>query len=212
MSIHEDAIQSTGTGSINLQLLSAVDIRLSTTGEVATFFSFSGFDDGAEHIAIRFGVFPIETTPLVRIHSECLTGDVFGSLRCDCGPQLSEAVLQLSKNGGYLLYLRQEGRGVGLNAKLAAYLLQDQGLDTYAANRALNLPADARDFGPAASMLKALKLRQIELLTNNPRKVDQMRKSGIDVSKVIPTGVFSCVHNVGYLTAKSRIGGHNIIL
>ena len=120
----------------------------------AELVTFHGLTDGQEHLAVVLG--EPGATPLVRLHSECLTGDVFGSARCDCGPQLREAVERIADRGGVLLYLRQEGRGIGLYNKLDAYALQDQGLDTYAANAALGLPEDARDYTAAAQMLQAL--------------------------------------------------------
>src|SRR6266536_2852605 len=123
-----------------------------TTAEVIT---FAGLVDGKEHLALRLGD-PSGGTPLVRLHSECLTGDVFGSERCDCGPQLREAAERIAVAGGYLLYLRQEGRGIGLYTKLDAYALQDAGLDTYAANRALGHADDERDYTAAAQMLTTL--------------------------------------------------------
>src|SRR5215211_5541580 len=125
--------------------------------------------DGAEHIALVLGD-PAAGTPLVRLHSECLTGDVFGSARCDCGPQLREAVQRITEAGGFLLYLRQEGRGIGLYAKLDAYALQDAGLDTYEANRALGRGEDERDYTVAAQMLLTLGADRITLLSNNPDK------------------------------------------
>ena len=117
----------------------------------------------------------------MRLHSECLTGDVFGSQRCDCGPQLREAVERIATAGGFLLYLRQEGRGIGLYAKLDAYALQDDGLDTYDANLALGFGADERDYTVAAQMLLALGVRRVALLTNNPDKVHQLERLGIEV-------------------------------
>jgi GTP cyclohydrolase II len=167
---------------------------------------FIGFDglDGAEHIAIRFARRPrdVSQPTLVRLHSECLTGDTFGSTRCDCGQQLAEAIEQLTEEGGVLLYLRQEGRGIGLYSKLEAYRLQDRGIDTYAANRQLGLPEDARDFNLAAQMLFALKVSRIRLLTNNPDKVAQLRAAGIEVVEVRRTGVFVTDANRAYLQAK----------
>jgi GTP cyclohydrolase II len=167
---------------------------------------FIGFDglEGGEHIAIRVpGRRPDPSqAPLVRLHSECMTGDMFGSARCDCGRQLHEALEQLTAEGGVLLYLRQEGRGIGLYAKLEAYRLQDRGVDTYAANRQLNFPEDARDFSLAAQMLFALNIDRIRLLTNNPDKVAQLRAAGIDIAEIRRTGVFVTDSNRAYLQAK----------
>ncbi|MFE0026937.1 GTP cyclohydrolase II [Amycolatopsis sp. NPDC059021] len=177
-------------------------------GEAVT---FHGLVDGAEHLAFAFGT-PGDNVPLVRIHSECLTGDVFGSARCDCGPQLREAVARISETGGYLLYLRQEGRGIGLYNKLDAYALQDEGLDTYAANTALGLPEDARDYTVAAQMLRALGVTRVDLLSNNPDKAEQLRAAGIALRECVPTGVFATESNVRYLRAKAEQTGHSLTL
>ena len=150
--------------------------------------------------------------PLVRLHSECLTGDVFGSQRCDCGPQLREAVERISGAGGYLLYLRQEGRGIGLYAKLDAYALQDAGLDTYEANVALGYGEDERDYTVAAQMLLALGADRIDLLSNNPDKADQLRAAGIDVARRVPTGLHLSPVNADYLATKAGHGGHRLFL
>ena len=165
-----------------------------------------------EHIAIHFTgkQTPRNTIPLVRIHSECLTGDVFGSGRCDCGEQLDEAMEKIDQQGGYILYLRQEGRGIGLYAKFDAYALQDQGFDTYQANQELHLPEDDRDFSVAAAMLKALKVTEVRLLTNNPDKVAQLQKNGITVSEIIPTDVHVNVHNRLYLETKAQRKSHTL--
>lgn len=186
-------------------------IRLDDASEAsAVSFSFDGLADGKEHVALRFGT--PGAVPLVRLHSECLTGDVFGSLRCDCGPQLQEALRVLKKEGGYLLYLRQEGRGIGLYSKLDAYRLQEQGRDTYAANVELGHGLDERDYTAAAQMLKALGVSRIELLTNNPDKRAQLEALGIAVDAMRPTGVFSSVHNLAYLQAKVERTRHLIQL
>ncbi|XUL89767.1 GTP cyclohydrolase II [Streptomyces galilaeus] len=174
--------------------------------------TFHGLTDGLEHLAVVLGDPAPGTTPLVRLHSECLTGDVFGSARCDCGPQLREAVERIADRGGVLLYLRQEGRGIGLYNKLDAYALQDQGLDTYAANTALGLPEDARDYTAAAQMLQALGIDELDLLSNNPDKADQLRGLGIDVHDRVPTGVFTTPHNVRYLRAKVLQTHHTLPL
>ncbi|MGW7209986.1 GTP cyclohydrolase II [Streptomyces sp. NPDC054837] len=174
--------------------------------------TFHGLADGQEHVAVVLGDPAPGTVPLVRLHSECLTGDVFGSARCDCGPQLREAVERIAERGGVLLYLRQEGRGIGLYNKLDAYALQDQGLDTYAANTALGLPEDDRDYTAAAQMLRALGIGSLDLLSNNPDKAGQLRDLGIDVHDRVPTGVFTTAHNVRYLRAKVLQTQHTLPL
>ncbi|WP_405931843.1 GTP cyclohydrolase II [Streptomyces sp. NBC_00827] len=176
----------------------------------AELVTFHGLTDGLEHLAVVLG--EPGANPLVRLHSECLTGDVFGSARCDCGPQLREAVERIANRGGVLLYLRQEGRGIGLYNKLDAYALQDQGLDTYAANAALGLPEDGRDYTAAAQMLQALGIDSLDLLSNNPDKAEQLRDLGIDVSHRVPTGVFTTAHNVRYLRAKVLQTHHTLPL
>ncbi|MFF2744545.1 GTP cyclohydrolase II [Kitasatospora sp. NPDC058048] len=175
-------------------------------------FTFHDLADGAEHLALALGTVPEGGTPLVRLHSECLTGDVFGSDRCDCGPQLRESVERISEAGGYLLYLRQEGRGIGLYNKLDAYALQDSGLDTYDANTALGLPEDGRDYTAAAQMLAALGATGIDLLSNNPDKAAQLAELGIVVRHRVPTGVHLSASNVRYLRAKVERTGHSIEL
>ncbi|MFE5034825.1 MULTISPECIES: GTP cyclohydrolase II [unclassified Streptomyces] len=178
----------------------------------AELVTFHGLTDGQEHVAVVLGEPAPGTLPLVRLHSECLTGDVFGSARCDCGPQLREAVERIAERGGVLLYLRQEGRGIGLYNKLDAYALQDQGLDTYEANAALGLPEDARDYTAAAQMLAALGIIDLDLLSNNPDKAEQLRGLGVTVRDRVPTGVFSTAHNVRYLRAKVLHTQHTLPL
>lgn len=180
----------------------------SVTAEAVT---FHGLVDGAEHVALVLGD-PAGGSPLVRLHSECLTGDVFGSARCDCGPQLREAVERIDGAGGVLLYLRQEGRGIGLYNKLDAYALQDAGLDTYQANTALGLPEDGRDYTAAAQMLAALGVTGLDLLTNNPDKAKQLRDLGITVAATVPTGVHATPDNLRYLHAKAAHTHHTIAL
>ncbi|NVK72390.1 MAG: GTP cyclohydrolase II [Oceanospirillaceae bacterium] len=173
---------------------------------MAEFISFQGDRSGKEHIGISFeGKTPslASHVPLVRLHSECLTGDVFGSGRCDCGEQLDEAIDLINQEGGYILYLRQEGRGIGLYAKLEAYALQDKGFDTYQANDMLNLPEDGRDFHIAAQMLKALGVHKIRLLTNNPDKARQLIMYGIDITEQVPTKVHVNQYNHHYLKTKA---------
>jgi GTP cyclohydrolase II len=185
----------------------------------ARVFSFRGLVDGREHLAFalgdRSGPLPAgrrRALPLIRLHSECLTGDVFGSQRCDCGSQLREAVERIADVGGYLLYLRQEGRGIGLYSKLEAYALQDTGVDTYDANLALGHREDERSYVAAAQMLQALGLSRIALLSNNPDKARQLRSSGVMVAAHVPTGVHVSTANVRYLETKVRRGGHTLDL
>jgi GTP cyclohydrolase II len=186
----------------------------------ARVFTFDGLVDGREHLAIglgdRAGAFTPNGhrggPPLVRPHSECLTGDVLGSERCDCGAQMSQAVRHITDTGGYLLYLRQEGRGIGLYAKLDAYALQDAGLDTYEANLALGYAEDERDYTVAAQMLLALGQPQVALLTNNPDKAAQLRRLGVTVTEQVPTGVHLSTANARYLAAKARRGEHTLDL
>ncbi|MDH6114904.1 GTP cyclohydrolase II [Kitasatospora sp. MAP12-15] len=171
----------------------------------ADILTFHDLADGAEHLALALGNPAAAATPLVRLHSECLTGDVFGSERCDCGPQLREAVEQIAHVGGYLLYLRQEGRGIGLYNKLDAYALQDGGrLDTYAANAALGLPEDGRDYTAAAQMLHTLGVDRIDLLSNNTDKAEQLAALGIEVATRVPTGVHTSPSNLHYLRTKAH--------
>lgn len=177
--------------------------------------SFDGLADGREHLAVALGAWcdgdPAGIgEPLIRPHSECLTGDVFGSQRCDCGPQLREAVERISEAGGYLLYLRQEGRGIGLYPKLDAYALQDAGLDTYEANVALGRGEDERSYLVAAQMLHALGVPRVALLSNNPDKARQLRRFGVEVMELVPTGVYRSPANARYLATKAIRGEHAI--
>lgn len=188
-----------------------------TTAEVHTFHHLV---DGREHLALGLGDWRGAVgraasggaAPLVRPHSECMTGDVFGSMRCDCGPQLREAVERISQTGGVLLYLRQEGRGIGLYEKLDAYALQDSGLDTYAANRELGRGDDERDYTAAAQMLLGLGVDRIRLLSNNPDKALQLERLGVAVDENVPTGVHVSESNLHYLTAKRDLTAHTLDL
>jgi len=183
-------------------------------------FTFDGLADGREHIALALGEWERAVdrsvnggpAPLVRPHSECLTGDVFGSERCDCGPQLREAVERISDVGGILLYLRQEGRGIGLYAKLDAYALQDGGLDTYEANLALGRGEDERDYTVAAQMLAALGIERVALLTNNPDKTAQLEQLGIKVEEQVRTRLHLSPANLRYLAAKAGHTAHTLDL
>ncbi|MCE5288669.1 MAG: GTP cyclohydrolase II [Nocardiaceae bacterium] len=185
----------------------------STVADVFTFFDLV---DDREHLLLGLGdwrgALDRGDAPLVRPHSECLTGDVFGSQRCDCGPQLREAVEQIAAEGGFLLYLRQEGRGIGLYAKLDAYALQDSGLDTYEANVALGHGEDERDYRVAAQMLLSFGADHIRLLSNNPDKAAQLEDFGIAVDEQIATGVHLSGANARYLLAKRDHTSHTIDL
>jgi GTP cyclohydrolase II len=210
-------VSTTRAASIRSQV--TVPLRFpdgfTATAQVLT---FHGLADGKEHLLLALGEWeqslmhstPTGTAPLVRLHSECLTGDVFGSERCDCGPQLREAVEQIADVGGFLLYLRQEGRGIGLYSKLDAYALQDAGLDTYEANLALGFEEDERDYTAAAQMLAALGVDRIRLLSNNPDKAARLNGLGIEIAQQVPTGVHLSPANHGYLTAKRDHTAHTL--
>ena len=175
-------------------------------------FTTHGYRDlrtGAEHLAMVSGD-PHAAGAVVRLHSECLTGDVLGSLRCDCGPQLQAALARVARSGGVVLYLRgHEGRGVGLLSKLEAYALQDHGRDTVDANLELGLPADAREYGAAAAMLADLGLGRVRLLTNNPAKVEGLAAHGVDVVDRLELVVEATEHSAAYLdTKRDRMGHH----
>lgn len=170
--------------------------------------AFRSAEEAVEHVALVIGV-PNGQAPLVRLHSECLTGDVFGSLKCDCGPQLDAALHRIAEEGwGILLYLRQEGRGIGLINKLRAYALQDQGFDTVDANLRLGFAIDARDFGVAARMLSLLGQPRIRLLTNNPAKVKGLEQAGIEVAEHVPHRIDANPYNAAYLAVKRDRTGH----
>ncbi|GAO40107.1 GTP cyclohydrolase II [Sphingomonas changbaiensis NBRC 104936] len=178
--------------------------------ERAEIVAFRSAEGGDMHVALILGQ-PDGHPPLVRLHSECLTGDVLGSLKCDCGPQLHAALGEIAGAGwGILLYLRQEGRGIGLVNKLRAYALQDQGYDTVDANTRLGFHIDARDFRVAARMLQLLGQRRIRLLTNNPNKVAELEKAGVEVVERVPHRVAPNPHNEKYLATKRDRTGHQL--
>ena len=178
--------------------------------ERAEIVAFRANDGGDMHVALLLGQ-PDGSAPLVRLHSECLTGDVLGSLKCDCGPQLQAALAEISGSGwGILLYLRQEGRGIGLVNKLRAYALQDQGFDTVDANTRLGFRVDARDFRVAARMLDLLGQHRIRLLTNNPDKVARLEEAGIAVVARVPHRAGLNPFNEGYLATKRDRTGHQL--
>lgn len=181
--------------------------------ETCEIVAFRSPDDMREHVALIVGQQSADRQPLVRLHSECLTGDIFGSLKCDCGPQLDAALAAMAgeaAHGGWgvLLYLRQEGRGIGLINKLRAYRLQDQGFDTIEANQRLGLPAEARDFPVAARMLELLGVGAIRLMTNNPAKVAAFEAAGVAVSERVPHSLPPNPHNARYLATKRDRAGH----
>jgi GTP cyclohydrolase II len=178
--------------------------------EDAEIVAFRSADDADEHVALLIGA-PAGKPPLVRIHSECLTGDVLGSLKCDCGPQLDAALKLIRKSGwGILLYLRQEGRGIGLINKLRAYALQDQGFDTVDANHRLGFATDERDFGVAARMLHLLGQDRVRLMTNNPNKVAGLEAAGIEVAERVAHKHGENPHNTAYLATKRDRTGHQL--
>lgn len=185
-----------------------------SASEEAEVVAFRSANDLREHIALIVGQQNGDRLPLVRLHSECLTGDLLGSLKCDCGPQLDAALAAMAAEArqgdgwGVLLYLRQEGRGIGLINKLRAYRLQDQGYDTVDANTRLGLPAEARDFPVAARMLALLGLSRIRLLTNNPAKVAALEAEGLEVAERVPHNVPANPHNARYLATKRDRAGH----
>jgi 3,4-dihydroxy 2-butanone 4-phosphate synthase/GTP cyclohydrolase II len=168
---------------------------------------------GAEHVALVVGnVTDDDGAALTRVHSECLTGDAFGSLRCDCGPQLEDAMARIAERGrGVVVYLRgQEGRGIGLASKLQAYQLQDSGRDTVDANLDLGLPADARTYEDAGHILRDLGVAQVRLITNNPAKTRGLERSGIVVAEQLPTAAFTTAYNLKYLRTKRDRMGHKL--
>ncbi|GKW26201.1 GTP cyclohydrolase-2 [Pectobacterium carotovorum subsp. carotovorum] len=192
----------------NLSIRNRELIPLKGISSNVEFITFHGLSDGKEHIALKFSHWDGNSDPLVRIHSECMTGDIFHSLRCDCGEQLTEALSLMDKKGGILLYLRQEGRGIGLYNKIDSYQLQRSGMDTYQANIELGFPQDIRDFSIAAQMLYALDVKSIKLLSNNPEKKIQLEFHGISVSQLINTGTFLNEFNKDYLTTKKYKTNH----
>ena len=197
--------------AVHDRVVRAVETTLPTDDGLFTVLGYRDLLTGAEHLALVSPRGLVGDAPLVRLHSECLTGDVFGSQRCDCGPQLASALGRVAEHGGLVLYLRgHEGRGVGLVNKLRAYALQDQGLDTVDAQTALGLPVDSREYAAGAAILADLNLTAVRLLTNNPRKVAGLRRHGVDVAAVEPLTVPPTVANVGYLRTKRDRLGHEL--
>jgi 3,4-dihydroxy 2-butanone 4-phosphate synthase/GTP cyclohydrolase II len=189
-----------------------VRVNLPTEHGLFTLIHFEDVCAKKDHLAVVKGPIPLKDGALIRVHSECLTGDVFGSARCDCGPQLDQALTKIEAEGaGVVIYLRQEGRGIGLGAKLQAYKLQDQGLDTVEANLKLGYQADLRSYGAASQILRALGLKRVRLMTNNPKKVEELQAYGIEVSERVPI-VLTTDHNRHYLETKRDKLGHFIPL
>jgi GTP cyclohydrolase II len=207
-SLEAKEVEAAGTApSVRIASRARLPVRSSEQAEIVAFRSG---EDGAEHVALLLGA-PSGEPPLVRLHSECLTGDVLGSLKCDCGPQLDSALQAIAESGwGILLYLRQEGRGIGLVNKLRAYALQDQGFDTVDANLRLGFADDERDFAIAAAMLAALAQDEVRLLTNNPRKVASLQAAGIRVVERVPLKAGGNAHNRAYLETKRSRSGHKL--
>lgn len=187
-----------------IEVSNLVQTRIPTKHGEFVLHYFSNTLDEKEHVAFVFGNVTNKTQVPVRIHSECFTGDVFGSRRCDCGEQLDKALQLISEHGfGVLIYLRQEGRGIGLLKKLQAYNLQDQGMDTVDANIHLGHLADEREYSIAALMLENLQIKSIQLITNNPNKIDQLQSLGINVEGRIPIEIESNCDNKSYLQTKA---------
>lgn len=190
-----------------------VTIKLPTEFGTFTLHAFKDPRDGHEHMAIVQGDVTKQKSVLTRIHSECLTGDALGSLKCDCRPQLIKSLQEIGKaEHGIVLYLRQEGRGIGLLNKLRAMELQECGFDTFEANVELGLPADARKYDIAADMLHYLDVHSVNLMTNNPDKIAQLRNGGIEVTERVVHSMPSNEHNLGYLKTKNLKFGHMINL
>ena len=194
--------------SDTLQQISSARVPLEAS-ENCRILTFRSPEGGREHLAFIIGEPNTDESVLARLHSECFTGDLLGSLKCDCGQQLRGAIAQIESEGaGILLYLRQEGRGIGLVNKLRAYTLQDQGYDTVEANERLGFESDDRLFLPAVSILRKLGFRQVRLMTNNPEKVEALRSFGVEVAERVPHAFPSNDHNQFYLSVKKEKSGH----
>ena len=177
--------------------------------ENARILAWRPSDGGKEHLAIVVGEIDPTEPVLIRLHSECFTGDLLGSLRCDCGVQLRGAIAEIAKRGsGVLLYLAQEGRGIGLVNKLRAYELQDDGFDTIDANEQLGFDADERIYAPAATMLARMGIKRVRLMTNNPQKISQLERYGIEVAERVAHSFPANGHNENYLRTKAERAGH----
>lgn len=187
----------------------AVQAKLPTKWGDFTLYALEANSDGKEHVGLGMGDLTTQEPVLTRVHSECLTGDAFSSLRCDCGPQLDAALQKIAEEGrGIVIYLRQEGRGIGLVNKIKAYALQDLGQDTVEANINLGFEADQRKFDVAADLLKALGISKIRLMTNNPKKVQALKAAKIDIVERVPLKFGKNPHNEEYLSTKTGKMGH----
>ncbi len=201
-----DAYDLRAASKLSIAARARVPLAMAEDAEVVMFRTETG---GEDHFAVLIGSGTENLAPLVRLHSQCITGDVLGSLKCDCGDQLQEAMrLMAEQGGGILVYLAQEGRDIGLLNKMRAYALQDNGLDTVDANHALGFDTDERVFIPAARILEALGVSRLRLITNNPDKIEQLNQCGITVDARVPLNLTSNPHNKGYLDTKKARTGH----
>ena len=213
--VDADAAAAVSLGADEVDAFDAADAlaivgraRLPVSEGVGELIAFRSAGGGPEHLALLLGHPDLSAPVLTRLHSSCLTGDILGSLRCDCGPQLHAAMARLAADGGVLLYLQQEGRGIGLVNKLRAYDLQDQGFDTLDANERLGFRPDERDFRLAAAMLRALGVGAVRLLTNNPAKVAALEAAGVRVAERVALAVGAGADNAAYLATKRVRAGH----
>ncbi len=206
---HDHECEGFGAAQVCVRVVAVAD--LPTEFGDFRIVAFWNNRDGKEHIALVYGDVRGQSEVPLRVHSECLTGDALGSLRCDCRAQLHAALSAVAEQErGVVLYLRQEGRGIGLMNKIRAYSLQDQGLDTVDANLALGFRDDEREYSVAAHMIHSLDIRSIRLITNNPHKIEQLQQHGVEVASRIPHVMPVQAHNVAYLRTKSERSGHLI--
>jgi 3,4-dihydroxy 2-butanone 4-phosphate synthase / GTP cyclohydrolase II len=195
----------------DVPLIRYAQAAIPTTHGVFDLIVYREGDDGPEHLAIALGAFPTDEPVFVRVHSECLTGEILGSLKCDCGDQLEQALATIERRGhGVVVYLRQEGRGIGLGNKIRAYALQAEGADTIEANHMLGFETDLRDFGIAGRILRDLGVSRIALHTNNPDKRLALEAAGIEVTEQLPAHGRVNRHNLRYLETKHRSLGHEL--
>ncbi|VAW21775.1 3,4-dihydroxy-2-butanone 4-phosphate synthase / GTP cyclohydrolase II [hydrothermal vent metagenome] len=207
----KDIIEHRQTNEQLVKEVACADLPSAFSGTKMKIYAFESLVDGSEHLALV--KYPLSDNPLVRVHSECLTGDALGSLRCDCGAQLQEGLRRISQSegGGALVYLRgHEGRGIGLANKIRAYALQDMGQDTFEANTSLGFAPDARDYGIGAQILKALKINKLRLLSNNPQKAKALERHGIVVAQQLALTIEPNPHNLNYLNTKREKFGHTL--